>query len=451
MVHVLKACLCPSACVCLPSSAGAPRMLLYTIRCLHHLGYDMTDEENMDSAIDKAYEKLCSVAAVTSDLFISNMQGVDLKNAWLLLLLCGEFGVEVNMLDEIDVNSRKLLISDLLRHLNIYITRDGMKTCENFRIQMFDFVRRFARRYFARNAVVPLFYKIYETPGVDAARLLEGLVWQRLLARHACGLTEWRELLPMLKNSRLAPRTALLNKPPVRTCPKITERSSKVNEEMSEADWLERKTLRPQDFSNFMTAVSPNYLYIPSSMSKSADTIVSQQEWKLELQQKAFTSTQLSFSTLLEEINKSLPEPHNVTLVFIALSIAQELEHWANETVLTLTAGDYAFSEDDRKVLSRTLLFRPFGSQDWQQLKNGGKASRGDVETRLTIRSGMEVIIPSVKMVQTFLGQEDVEQIRQVARRDRVANLPLVSQLFSPGVSFSTAFVCLLILHWRFK
>ena len=288
-----------SACVCLPSSAGAPRMLLYTIRCLHHLGYDMTDEENMDSAIDKAYEKLCSVDAVTSDLLISNTEGVDLKNAWLRLLLCGEFGVEVNMLDEIDVNSRKLLISDLLRHLNIYITRDGMKTSENFRIQMFDFVRRFARRYFARNAVVPLFYKIYETPGVDAARLLEGLVWQRLLARHACGLTEWRELLPMLKNSRLAPRTALLNKPPVRTCPKITDKSSKVNEEMSEADWLERKTLRPQDFSNFMTAVSPNYLYIPSGMSKSAHTIVSQQEWKLELQQKAFTSTQLSFWTLL--------------------------------------------------------------------------------------------------------------------------------------------------------
>ena len=47
---------------------------------------------------------------------------------------------------------------------------------------------------------------------------------------------------------------------------------------MSEADWLERKTLRPQDFSNFMTAVSPNYLYIPSGMSKSADTIISQQE-----------------------------------------------------------------------------------------------------------------------------------------------------------------------------
>ena len=61
------------------------------------------------------------------------------------------------------------------------------------------------------------------------------------------------------------------------------------------------------------------------------------------------------------------------------------------------------------------------------------------------------MIIPSVKVVQTFLGQEDVEQISQVARRDRVANLPLVSQLFSPGVSFSTAFVCLLILHWRFK
>jgi len=132
-------------------------MLLYTIRCLRHLGYDMTDEENMDSAIDKAYEKLCLVPVVTSDLFISKTEGVDLKNAWLWLLLCGEFGVEVNMLEEIDVNSRKLLISDLLRDLNIYITRDGMKTSENFRIQMFDFVRRFARRYFARNAVVPLF------------------------------------------------------------------------------------------------------------------------------------------------------------------------------------------------------------------------------------------------------------------------------------------------------
>ena len=110
-------------------------MLLYTIRCLHHLGYDMTDEENIDSAIDKAYEKLCLVDIVTSDLFITETEGADLKNAWLRLLLCGEFGVVLNMLEEIDVNSRKLLISDLLRDLNIYITRDGMKRSENFRIQ----------------------------------------------------------------------------------------------------------------------------------------------------------------------------------------------------------------------------------------------------------------------------------------------------------------------------
>ena len=54
----------------------------------------MTDEENIDSAIDKAYEKLCLVDIVTSDLFITETEGADLKNAWLRLLLCGEFGVE---------------------------------------------------------------------------------------------------------------------------------------------------------------------------------------------------------------------------------------------------------------------------------------------------------------------------------------------------------------------
>ena len=144
----------------------------------------MTDEENMDSAIDKAYEKLCSVDAVTSDLLISKTEGVDLKNAWLRLLLCGEFGVEVNMLDEIDVNSRKLLISDLLRHLNIYITRDGMKPSENFKIQMFDFVRRFARRYFARNAVVRFF-----------TRSMKHLVWTLPVCWKAwSGSASWRDM-----------------------------------------------------------------------------------------------------------------------------------------------------------------------------------------------------------------------------------------------------------------
>ena len=109
------------------STGGAPRLLLYSIRCLHHLTLtnsltDLSLEDKMDDAMDLVYEKLCLVAIVTSVLFIAKTEQKDLQRAWLRLLVYAELGVELKSESEMQLSStEKISVSQLLRVLNVCI------------------------------------------------------------------------------------------------------------------------------------------------------------------------------------------------------------------------------------------------------------------------------------------------------------------------------------------
>ena len=431
------------------ATGGAPRLLLYSIRCLHHLTLtnsltDLSSENKIEDAISLVYEKLCLVSIVTSELFIAKTEKQDLQRAWLGLLMYAELGVELKYEDQMVLSStEKISMSQLLQVLNVYITGDGTTgssdpSSKSFKVHIFDFVRRFAKQHFADDPAIPLFYKSGSW-SQGASPLLELLVEQRLLVRYSVGFQQWRELLPMLKNSKLANDKAVLNEErPVRTFGKVTTQGTALPESkqnMSEEEWLSLKTMRPEDFGDFMSAVAPNYLYSQGDRaSSSADSIVSQEGWKLELQAKALTSKALSWADVRQEVNKSLPEPHNVSLVIIALKLKAELEQWVNATpdgILTLDAGDY-------EVGAGGHLRRESADGESQDLVNGEWLASEDqtAEKRkgseLRIREGMEVVIPSLSQIKEFLGEDDVNSIRKVAK-GKPTDVSLVSLFLQSG------------------
>ena len=436
------------------ATGGAPRLLLYSLRCLHHLTItnsltDLSNEKNIEDAMDLVYEKLCLVSMVTSELFVAKTETQDLQRAWLGLLMYAELGVELKQEDQMQLSStKKISMGELLRLLNVYVTGDGTTSLssdpssKSFKVHIFDFVRRFAKQHFADDPAIPLFYKSGSgsqgaSASASASALLEVSVEQRLLVRYSVGSKQWRELLPMLKNSKLANDKAVLNAEcPVRTFPKVTTRGTVLSREskqnMSEEEWLSLKTIRREDFADFMSAVAPNYLYSQGDRaSSSADSIVAQEGWKLELQAKALTSKALGWADVRQEVAKSLPEPHNVTLVIIALKLKEELEQWVNATpdgILTLDAADYEVYEvgaGARGHLRRDgEWLAPVPPED----QNAEKRQSSE----LKIREGMEVVIPSLSQIKEFLGEDDVNSIQKVAEGEPM-NVSLVSLFLQPG------------------
>ena len=125
-----------------------------------------------------------------------------------------------------------------------------------------------------------------------------------------------------------------------------------------------------------------------------------------------------------------------VTLLFIALALGPELLGCVGSGSLCLTAGTYCISTKG------LLLFRPGGSSQWtHQCSQGewkkvdGKIQTGRAKQELHVRQGLEVIIPSVKAVEGFLGSDDFKAVSRLAacagkERSQEISIPFISHFF---------------------
>ena len=126
-----------------------------------------------------------------------------------------------------------------------------------------------------------------------------------------------------------------------------------------------------------------------------------------------------------------------VTLLFIALALGQELLGCVGSGSLCLTAGTYCISTKG------LLLFRLGGSTkkwarrcsqgEWKKVD--GKIQTGRAKQELQVRQGLEVIIPSVKAVEGFLGSDDFKAVSRLAacagkERSQEISIPFISHFF---------------------
>jgi len=71
-------------------TGGSPRLLVYSLRALHHLHCDEANHfGNAEEAMEAVYKILKQVSAVASEVFLAERDEAEWRQTWLYLILFG--------------------------------------------------------------------------------------------------------------------------------------------------------------------------------------------------------------------------------------------------------------------------------------------------------------------------------------------------------------------------
>ncbi|CAE7372202.1 unnamed protein product [Symbiodinium microadriaticum] len=429
-------------------TGGAPRLLLYTLRYLYSWKPNLSTPHAVDVAMSDAYSCFKGIDMVARDIFITGVEnspeGTALKDAWLQLLVLAQLKVPIQMNTEIATRTMQFSVEKLLSVLNVYITR-GPGALENaaevkdvsFYIDIMDFIKVFVMETYEQNFRTPLFFGDSAGAGLSADDVLERLVEHRIIVQ-AClaDKTTWKALLsPLLDKSKHAGKGVQLDKhAPIKWMPAATA-ACKVNvtNEDTEEQVLQRSTIPPQSLTKVVNdKLRSNRIYRPRPKSKSADTIIKQEDFVLEIQDKSGLGAPLEWAAVCTEVEKSIKD-NEVSLLFIALALGPELFGCVGSGSLCLAAGTYCISTKG------FLLFRPREATQWTfQCSQGiwkpfDDNQTGEGKKCLQVRPSLEVIIASAEAVEGFLGSDDFNSVRRLAcgkERSQKISIPFISRFF---------------------
>ncbi|CAE7372396.1 unnamed protein product [Symbiodinium sp. CCMP2456] len=207
-----------------------------------------------------------------------------------------------------------------------------------------------------------------------------------------------------------------------------------VTNEDTEEQVLQRSTIPPQSLTKVVNdKLRSNRIYRPRPKSKSADTIIKQEDFVLEIQDKSGLAAPLEWAAVCTEVEKSIKDTE-VSLLFIALALGPELSGCVGSGSLCLAAaGTYCISTKG------FLLFRPREATQWTfQCSQGiwkpfDDNQTGEGKKCLQVRPSLEVIIASAEAVEGFLGSDDFNSVRSLAsgkERSQKISIPFISRFF---------------------
>ncbi|CAE7914272.1 unnamed protein product, partial [Symbiodinium necroappetens] len=402
-------------------TGGSPRLLVYSLRALHHLlesqkGEDAEhlDAEKTETIMEKVYHILArEVPQVASEVFLASRDEAEWRQTWLYLILLAQLRVPCNREMKLPVGSHEHSLDLLLGRLNVYISKPetAIKDVPNaFYISHMKMVEKFVREKYSSDCRVPLFLG-GETAGISAEDLLEQLVEQRIIVQ-ACMRPgqRWGDVMkPLLHGTRAETLAVVLDQGcPLATFPKITSATT----EREKIRLPLPTNLHPNNLAAAMQLLSSNRLYRPAPKSNSADLFIKQSNLIIELQDKSGVSVGVSFLDACQEVEKCIQEGP-VLWVLVALKLTDSLLRCVGtEKALLLTPGVY----QEEKSAEGGLLYRPAGkSKKWQKrILRGtwsdlGSASGEAKDTRrLEVREGLELVIPHPEHVKAFL-EDDFE------------------------------------------
>lgn len=300
-------------------TGGAPRLLLYTLRYLYHQKPDLSTPDAVDMAMSKCYVCLKGIAAVARDIFITSgvqvsSEATALKDAWLQLLVLAQLKVPVKINSMIVTRTGQYPVEKLLSVLNVYITRgsnpvESAAEVENvsFYVDIMDFVKVFVLESYAQDFRTPLFFGDSAGAGLSADDVLERLVEHRIIVQ-AClaDNVTWKQLLsPLFDKSKHAGDAVQLDKhAPIKWMPAATSTAKgDVTSEDTEEQVLQRLTIPPDSFGKVVKEkLRSNRIYRPRPKSGSADTIIKQENFVLEIQDKSGLAAPLDWATVCKEV-----------------------------------------------------------------------------------------------------------------------------------------------------
>ncbi|CAE7815878.1 unnamed protein product, partial [Symbiodinium microadriaticum] len=277
-------------------TGGSPRLLVYSLRALHHLlesqkGEDAEhlDAEKTETIMEEVYRILArEVPQVASEVFLASRDEAEWRQTWLYLILLAQLRVPCNREMKLPVGSHEHSLDLLLGRLNVYISKPEtpIKDVPNaFYISHMKMVEKIVREKYSSDCRVPLFLG-GETAGISAEDLLEQLVEQRIIVQ-ACMRPgqRWGDVMkPLLHGTHAETLAVVLDQGcPLATFPKITSATT----ERETISLPLQANLHPNNLAAAMQLLSSNRLYRPAPKSNSADLFIKQPNLIIELQDKS--------------------------------------------------------------------------------------------------------------------------------------------------------------------
>ena len=429
-------------------TGGAPRLLLYTLRALHHNhSIDVSTRDGLDATLDAAYKVLSSITPVANELFMDPSKDPGLAEAWVHLMVLAALQVPVTRDTMIRAGRISYSIDKLLGLLNVYVSRrPGATTQDNltFCLHAVGLVLRYTREKFVDFRVPLLVGDPSFVPGLSPAQLLERLVEQRLIV-HACLSPDgarWADVVPLLRGSKWGSERVVLDRgSPIVSMPQVhSGEQTPVRLHDSESEILARARIPPSTLDTALQIMRSGRIYRPRPASSSADTFVKQTRFLLEIQDKSGVAAGLGLSEVLSEVAKSV-RGQAVLLLFVALklkdNLARMVQHGATKEsgapVLVLGPGVY------QEAKGGGVLFRRLEEHRWAKLLvrgewQGASPDAAGKHTVLTVPSDLEFVIPSTAAVRDFLGDADFEIVRSLAAGESSSpDVPFLSRFYGFG------------------
>ena len=358
-------------------TGGSPRLMVYSLRVLHHLLNEGKAFDNAEQAMEAVFEILKEEQAVAGEVFLAKEDEAAWQQTWLYLILLAQLRVPCQRETILPVGSAEHVLDRLLGRLNVYISKPeqpikGMS--DAFYISHMKMVDKFVRKRYASDCRVQLFLGD-EGTRAKAEDLLEHMVAQRIVVQ-AClhpqgSLLSWGDVMkPLLQGTRAEQLEAKLDQGcPLSSFPKVTASAQPLQKDTSP---LDQRLLRPEDLAAAMQSLDSGRLYRPGPKSSSADLFIKHPTLTIEVQDKSGVSTGVSFADVCQEVGKCIQQG-SVLWVLVALKLNKSLSHCVGEArPLVLGSGIYQ-EEELVDGGSGGLLYRPKSKGSWQKRNQNGE------------------------------------------------------------------------------
>ena len=140
-------------------TGGSPRLLVYSLRVLHHLLNEGKNFDSAEKAMEEVYGILKDQQAVASEVFLAKKDEAAWPQTWLYLILLAQLCLPCQRETLLPVGSDEHSLDRLLGRLNVYISKpeqpiNGMS--DAFYICHMKMIDRFVRGRYASDCRVQL-------------------------------------------------------------------------------------------------------------------------------------------------------------------------------------------------------------------------------------------------------------------------------------------------------
>jgi hypothetical protein len=404
------------------ATGGAPRLLLYTLRVLHHTQAPLSSPEHIKKAVlETVFSELNKINVIRGEFLPHTESGPQSALVFAHLLALSIHQIELTIDTKVMFNGKEHSVGEMLKFQPFFLSRDGNTALDHFVLHLPRYHMRAAEKRFRTDGLPMLLLAMAGGSSLRAStawRFFELLPAQLIASmqatlttvkRQETGRPSWSLVLPdLLGKSEIAKHAAFsLGLEPFNwhyaegRCPGVIEEN-------------------PQKYIEIDGCV------MPGDKSSSADLFHVQKRLDngypvlIQWQAKFYLQTGLQMATVRDEVGKSAVSLESVLIIYSAnvseqltkamRRIAKPSAH-TDKLVLTLRSWDDTSAAEFGFNTEGLLLWRPKKRHEdvWfefpaKEQQSKSKSRPGKNSAVLEVRVGLEVVIPHQDLVRELVG-----------------------------------------------